>query len=48
MEKIIEFDNKFEFAFLEDNIKIKHPVSNYYLKLSDLSINLFISLKWIK
>lgn len=28
--------------------KIKHPVSNYYLKLNDLSINLLISLKWIE
>ena len=46
---IIEFSSKYEFAFLEENdIKFKHPVSNYYLKLSDLSINLLVSLKWIK
>lgn len=49
MNKIIDFDNSFEFAFLEDSdIKIQHPVSDYFTKLDDLSINLLISLKWIK
>lgn len=47
--KIIPFDDKYEFEFLEEYEKNpKHPVSNYYLKLDDLSINLLISLKWIK
>lgn len=47
--KFIEFDDSYQFCFLEDkDLKILHPVSNYYLKLDDLSINLFISLKWIK
>jgi len=48
MNKIIEFDKSYSFAFLEDSsIKIMHPVSDYYLKLNDLSINLIISLKWV-
>lgn len=43
---IIPFDKKFEFTFLEDSeIKLKHPVSDYFLKINDLSINLLISLK---
>lgn len=46
--KIIPFDKKYEFTFTEEKIKIIHPVSNYYLKLDDLSINLLISLKWIR
>jgi hypothetical protein len=46
MKHIIEFDEKYEFCFLEDaSIKIAHPVSDYFLKLNDLSINLLISLK---
>lgn len=48
-DKIIPFDKNYEFTFIEveDKIKIIHPVSNYFLKLNDLSINLLISLKWI-
>lgn len=47
-EKIIEFDSSFEFCFVEDSSdKSLHPASDYYLKASDLSINLLISLKWI-
>lgn len=47
--KIIPFDDSYSFSFLEDFfIKFFHPVSNYYLKLNDLSINLLISLKWVK
>jgi hypothetical protein len=42
---IIPFDKNYEFTFLEEKIKILHPVSNYFLKLNDLSINLLISLK---
>jgi len=49
MSYLVEFDESYCFSFLEDpNIKIQHPVSNYYLKLNDLSINLLISLKWVK
>ncbi len=48
MLKLIPLDKKYEFALLEEDLKIKHPVSNYYTKISDLSINLIISLKWIK
>ena len=48
MNKIIPFDEKFEFCFLEQNdTQIQHPLSNYYLKLNDLSINVIISFKWI-
>ena len=44
---IIPYDERYEFIWLEDSkIKFKHPVSNYYLKLNDLSINVIISLKW--
>ena len=47
--KIIEYDDKFKFCFVEnEEEKGLHPVSNYYTKLDDLSINLLISLKWIK
>lgn len=48
INKLIPFDDNYQFTFLEDSdIKITHPVSSYFLKLDDLSINLFISLKWI-
>lgn len=48
INKIIMFDKRYEFCFLDDySIKIMHPVSNYFLKINDLSINLLISLKWI-
>jgi len=46
--KIIPFDNTYEFVFLEEpDSKNTHPVSDYFLKLNDLSINLLINLKWI-
>jgi hypothetical protein len=48
MINIIPFDKRYEFEFLEEKINIKHPVSNYYTKLDDLSVNLYISLKWIR
>ncbi len=48
IQKFIELDDDFQFVFLDDfSIKLKHPLSEYYLKIGDLSINLFISLKWI-
>ncbi len=44
---MIEFDNSYEFVFLEEkNKNIKHPISGYYMILNDLSINILISLKW--
>ena len=45
--KIIEFDQRYELVFLEEDIYIEHPASNYFLKINDLSLNLLISLKWI-
>ena len=49
IKKIIPFDKKYELGWLEDkDIKIMHPVSEYFLKLDDLSLNLLIALKWIK
>lgn len=48
MNKIIELDTSYEFCFLEEKINIEHPLCNYYTKLDDMSINLYISLKWIK
>lgn len=47
MNKIIPLDKTYEFVFVEDDVNIQHPVSNYYMKLHDLSINLLINLKWI-
>ena len=44
--EIIELDERFEFCFVEDlDMKQMSPVSNYYTKLDDLSINLLISTK---
>ena len=42
MNKIIPLDKTYE--FVEDVVNIRHPVSNYYMRLNDLSINF----KWIK
>lgn len=47
MSKIIPLDKTYEFVFVEDEVNIQHPVSKYYMKLNDLSINLVINLKWI-
>jgi len=46
--KLIKFNNSYEFGFLEleDSLKYEHPVSNFYFKINDLSLNLLISLKW--
>ena len=47
--KYTEFDENYDFFFVEESwVKFLHPVSNYYLELNDLSINLLISLKWVK
>lgn len=44
--KIKELDKKFIFCFVEDvEIGRLSPVSDYYTKVDDLSINLLISLK---
>lgn len=49
IKNIIPFNKKYIFIFVEDsNLKFMHPVSNYFLKINDLSINLVISLKWIR
>ena len=45
--KYIPLDPSYEFVFSEEYEKNKHPVSNYFLKINDLSINLMINLKWI-
>ena len=47
--KIIDYDDRFIFCFVEsEEEKGLSPVSGYYTKLDDLSVNLLISLKWIK
>jgi len=47
--KIIKYDEKWIFVFSEDKpSENSHPVSDYYLKLNDLSINLLINIKWIE
>ena len=38
----------YEFSFLEEKLNIDHPLSEYYMKLDDLSINLYINLKWLR
>ena len=48
MSKIIPLDSEYEFVFLEEKDLTEHPLSDYYLKLDDLSINLYISIKWCK
>ena len=45
--KYIPLDPSYKFVFSEEYEKNKHPVSNYFLKINDLSINLIINLKWI-
>jgi hypothetical protein len=45
MNKIIPLDETYEFVFVEDGVNIQHPVSNYYMRLNDLSINLVINFK---
>ena len=45
--KYIPIDPSYKFVFSEEYEKNKHPVSNYFLKINDLSINLIINLKWI-
>jgi hypothetical protein len=48
VNKIIPLKDDYVFVFLEEkDNKIMHPVSNYFLIIDDLSINLLISLKWI-
>lgn len=48
MNKTIPFDPKFEFCFLEEKeTEAEHPISDYYFKINDLSINAIISFKWI-
>jgi len=47
MKNIIPYDKNYRFVFLEEKIKENSPVSNYFLKLNDISINLLINLKWI-
>ncbi len=43
---LIKINDKIDFFCLEEDIKIESPVSDYYFKHSDLSINLVINLKW--
>lgn len=48
MKKIVPLNTEYKFVFLEEREHDTHPVSEYFLKLSDLSINLMINLKWIR
>jgi hypothetical protein len=48
MNKIIPFDESYIFSLSEEiSSKTTHPVSDYFFKIDDLSINLLISLKWL-
>ena len=38
MNKIIPFDKNYEFEFIEEKIKINHPLSDYYMKLDEDTI----------
>jgi len=45
--KLIEV-KKCEFSYVEHvDYVIKHPVSGYYFKLNDVSVNVVISFKWV-
>jgi hypothetical protein len=44
-EILIPFDNNYTLFFTEEKLDIVTPVSDYYFKLHDLSINLIISIK---
>lgn len=47
MNIFIPVKKTYNFYLLEEmNLNIKHPVSDFYYKINDLSINLLISLKW--
>jgi hypothetical protein len=44
--RLIRLDDQYEFFLVEDrSMMADNPVSCYYLKLDDLSINLTIALK---
>ena len=45
--KLIKIIDCCEFCFIEEPLKIASPVSEYYFKTDDLSINLRIKLKWV-
>lgn len=45
---MIEVDNSFKLVLVEEkSLLYDNPLSNYYYKLDDLSINLNITFKWI-
>lgn len=44
---LIKISNNWAFFYVEENVKISSPVSDYYFKANDLSINILIRLKWI-
>lgn len=47
--RIIKFNEKYHFALVEEKESLEnHPISQYYFKLNDLSINIVISFKWIE
>jgi hypothetical protein len=46
-DRIIRLTPNCDFFFLEEDVKIPSPVSRYYFKFDDLSINLNIKLKWV-
>lgn len=46
-KNVIKLEPEWQFIYVEHvDYVIESPVSGYYLKLSDLSINVLISLKW--
>ena len=45
-QKIIKIIDNYEVCFLEEALDIQSPVSDYYFKTIDLSINLKLKLKW--
>jgi len=45
-KNLIKISNRWDFAYLEDNVEIKSPVDFYYFKWNDLSINIIIKFKW--
>jgi hypothetical protein len=45
---LIKIGNNWDFFFLEEDEFISSPVNSYYFLAQDLSINMFLSLKWAR
>lgn len=46
-KNVIKLAKDCNFCFLEEPIDLKSPVSEYYFKINDLSLNVKFKLKWV-